>query len=484
MDPAHGPLQEESLCRWGVGGAYDADLVLAVDTIVSLDASHKLIREKGYKQFEGKVGRVVSVLPDTPLDGGTAFGMQFVTCGVATVEWQESMTRTRCRWGVKDHGSARPSTKGGKRSSVKTAAPVTVDGKITVNFSSTTTSTGNRAAKSAFGEGAGDGGNAGSGRASMFGRREAFGLPKHEAKRSGSAAGPAMDTVDIDWEGSGYGDVQARTKAAMVHIPKKVYEVNIMLYVQHIQERADALVRAELEGETQEAVLTEAYGRMGVWRLTHGGSANQNASDCSLPPVDAHKLIYAALWTQMQLSIQSCHRQLMKRTDKELQRYFAQRYADTVSTLRKSSIGTAYRGYCKLVPRLKGGLRAGTIQVAPSVTFECAVRMLDVEASRATCVQVPNPDPNANPNPNPNANPNPECRCLNPNHDPSPNLWSHLRVGAGSATAPGHVHPAQVHGGDESAEQCRARLVGPRGRVHPHAANHRRHRLRAAELHA
>ena len=75
----------------------------------------------------------------------------------------------------------------------------------------------------------------------MFGRREAFGA-KHEAKRSESAAdGPAMDRVDIDWEGSGYGDVQARTKAATALIPKKLYEVNIMLYVPHIQARADAL---------------------------------------------------------------------------------------------------------------------------------------------------------------------------------------------------------------------------------------------------
>ena len=362
---------------------YDADLVLALGTTVSLGASHKLISIKGYKQFEGNVGRVVSVDPQSPADGGRMSGVPFITCGMATVEWDVSMTRTHCRWGIESSASGRSlERKNSLKSTVSAAARTADRGKITVTFSERDS---RKQLQSAFADGGEsdprDGGT------SMFGRREAFGSSKSESKRDvTSATRSEAGTVDIDWEGSGYGNVQERTSTAMSLLPKIVYDVNIILYPERIQYRADMLVRAELHGETRKLALAQPLDMESQRRTRR--PFGQSVNGCNLPPVDGHKLVYTALWTQMQLSMQSCHHQLMKRTDKELQRYFAQRYADTVTTLRKSSINTVYRSYRELLPGLMDGLRDRSILIAPSVTCECALRMLEAEAARTTCLEV------------------------------------------------------------------------------------------------
>ena len=370
------------LCRWGVGGIYDADLVLALGTTVSLGASHKLIRVKGYKQFEGKLGRVVAVHPKSPDDAGQVCGVPFVTCGTVTVEWDVSMTRTRCRWGIKSNVSGRsPARKNSLRSSRSGAGKMADRGKITVTISE---HDGSEELQSAFVDGGENEGR--DGRTSMFGRREAFGSSKNKPKTEvTSATQPEAGTVDIDWEGSGYGNVQELTSTAMSLLSKIIYDANIIVYPENIQYRTDLLVRAELHGETRELALAQPLDMESQRRTRR---ALETATDCNLPPVDGHKLVYTALWTQMQLSMQSCHRQLMKRTDKELQRYFAQRYADTVAALRKSSINTVYRSYRKQLPELMNGLRDRSILIAPSVTCECALRMLEAEAARSTCLKV------------------------------------------------------------------------------------------------
>ena len=127
---------------------YDADLVLVLGTTVSLGTSHKLIRVKGYKQFVGKVGRVVAVHPESPADAGQVSGVPFITCGMATVEWDVSMTRTRCRWGTKSNVSERWPARKNSLTSTRSGADKTADrGKITVTISEHDSFVGNSEAR-------------------------------------------------------------------------------------------------------------------------------------------------------------------------------------------------------------------------------------------------------------------------------------------------------------------------------------------------